>query len=750
MATKSFLTKQEWEQAKSLLPKKKFSDFEQNNYQDLSQWLSDTLIEKFESLPGWKESRPFAIGSWGRGELTPLSDVDILFAGPQDIVLKVMQEITQMGLHVLARQPHNVDDWTQAADEFDLLSYLTGKSIYPEHEALLQEQRLKILNDKSLIDKIRDRLLENKKQRDERYDSISNYLEPHLKNVPGGYRDLYQAQVMAQLYFAKDKRFAEFIEQIDMYKTFFLRLRQVCQLLGGGDILNASTQQDVKEFLGYQSVPEMMHPIQLALFQGNFLHDFFAEASKLSAGDLDKAFEIKSASTTQIGRSLLDNPGAVNTKVAETLCVNGGFVLGKKDFNSLLDILTPNLTEPQLRALFRSGWLQVFLPELKSLRGLVQHDQYHRYTVAAHLFVAMREVLRGMNDASRLRDMSNIAQDLKAQDWQILFYTALFHDIAKGSGQDHSLAGELMVVKYLSLWGESEDVVNSVAWLVKNHLVLSNAAFRRNPGSVETWKQLIQKGVYGHKAKLLVVFTVIDILATNPDAWNNWKSKLLFDLHQKLEQFDQGYEVLDDNLIEGLDLLKDLDSGVIEAIPLSVLINDLNYVKTVLTADPLLIKTEQGFWVRFYQRQDMQGVFLRLTQLLYQLGCSIQQSFVHTLKDIGVYDWFLVKEPRDIERFKKQLKIVQPVPIQVPEIKFEKILIVEENSEETLFSFRGKDQKGALICALQSIYDEGLTVLWARVHTWGQQIDDTICVSRPKDSEKVLKKLIERLVHTQN
>ena len=175
------------------------------------------------------------------------------------------------------------------------------------------------------------------------------------------------------------------------------------------------------------------------------------------------------------------------------------------------------------------------MPEFTRVKGLVQHDHYHRYTVDAHLIQALRELARIQQNPNRIGKLSSIVRSLTEEDWKILNFAALFHDLGKGRKRDHSAVGKDLVEEILFGLKIPKSFRSQVAWIVENHLILSTAAFRMNPSSSKTWKTLFDRGLQGKRIPLLFVFTAIDILATNPEAWTTWKAQTLFELYENNE-----------------------------------------------------------------------------------------------------------------------------------------------------------------------------------------------------------------------
>ena len=424
-----------------------------------------------------------------------------------------------------------------------------------------------------------------------------------------------------------------------------------------------------------------------------------------------------------------------------------------KIVRSILDI---KQDESLTLASFKSHLISHLIPNFTPVIGLVQHDQYHRYSVDAHLLQAVREVKRIYSHPKQLGKLQVFAEKLRLKDWNILRWGALYHDIAKGQPGDHSSLGKKMVQKDLKAFGFDKDFIDDVSWLVENHLILSTAAFRKNPKSPETQRFLYSRGVRGRRLYLLALFTAVDIRATNPDAWSTWKESLIYELVETLRdpgrvQHFEFVERVQKRLPDiPKDFLENLDGFLFETLSPNTLVKDLEEVlgKEPLPPKVILDKRNQ-IWVRFHSPMDQSGLLLSYTQQLMGLGCNIRQAFISTHDELGVYDWFRVNTPRGPRALKKLLNHSQPSSETISHALFSQIALVTANDDEWVFSFRAKDQKGLLLAALQAFNDAQITVQWARVHTWGRQIDDVfgILPQTQRNSEEFLTFLRQKLVH---
>lgn len=754
MAARSYLTKEKWNEAKRLwLNKLQLKGDQMDQWvlpaDSVSKWLESELLQCLEQAPGWGSSIPIALGSFARGELTPLSDVDLMFLGEESVVLKVVTYLNERGIKVRYRIPEDHDDWMVGVDVFDQLSLLTARALTDEGESLVRRQRSRLLM-LSMADKkeLVRQMGENRKERGDRFDSISNYLEPNVKHGPGGYRDLLQSLIIWQLF--PEKNFeVVYVDKLKVISRFLLTIRDYLQLLGGNEVLVSSLQLELVDYFGFTSIKEFMLYFQKSVFLCNLVTDYFYEIA-LSDAVFEKI--VDKPEVSDVFESLKFFPSVSQQMYYREKVISGQWCSldGVVDGN-LLSWINPSMDVAFLRSLFRSSLMHLLLPELKNLRGLVQHDQYHRYTVEAHLYVAMKEVLKISQNPHELGRMGEVALLLTDYDWKLLLWAALFHDLGKGQKGEHSVVGAELVVNYLEKFGFDQSFIDEVEWIVENHLLISTAAFRKNPKSPLTWKELHSKGVQGGRLNRLSVFTAIDIRATNIDAWSSWKDRLLFELVAELssEHVTKLFEVYKNlNADEGLlRWVSVLEPALLYEVNAEILAQDYYSVINGIDLDEVFFYQEKRRkWVRFYREKDESGLLLKFVQVLYFMGCEVEMAFVQTIEGFGVYDWFKIDVDKPIKQLRKRYKSIKVNQLTVPEVFFDKIVVVSESDKEVLISFRGKNQRGALLAAANALSNEGLVIQWARVHTWGQQIDDTFSVKNQNNLLECLRSIKKSLL----
>lgn len=719
-----------------------------------SVWLEGRLGERLQALGEWKALRPVFLGSWSRHELTPKSDIDLIFLGDEASVKDFVGKAFRQGLRLRARTPENLMNWTLGVEPFDILALYSAIAGDDEGALELERQRALLRPHRTHIVRA---IRKEREERHKRQDSISNYLEPNLKYGAGGLRDIEQALAMRHLYgetFAHEDAYA--FKVLAEIKEEFLYLRCLLHTLGSGDILTAHDQLEITTLLKFASVRELMTLVQSELERASFYADWVVAYATSSRRQRSEA-RLGLDSLGRAIQALKERPSLlrqfeVRRRVESLSRPHNHLEKGK----FLSRALSQDVEDAFIVGLYRTRLFEVLIPDLKKIRGLVQHDHYHRYTADAHLVQALREVQRVKLRPGTLGKLKKLVPELTAHDWWILKLTAIFHDLAKGRKGDHSVEGAKLVDKYLSEWGIAQGITEDVRWLVENHLILSTAAFRENPQAQATWKRLFERGVEGRRLTLLALFTAIDIRATNPEAWTGWKSQLLSDLVQHMRsplalslQAHLDY-ARKKNIPQAEKWLLEIDPVLAEFLSPRILIEDLKEAaRSKEDLPPKVIRLKNRIWVRFHCRRDETGIFLKFVRQLYGLGLSIQISSVQTLEGLGVYDWFCLRTEKPVRQISKWLSYpVTPTSttMATPQVIFQSVDLVVADHDEWILSFRGRDQRGLLLAAAQTLVEEQLSVRWARAHTWGQQVEDVFGIRPLGESQSLIQRLRKRFV----
>ncbi len=765
---------QQFLHAPSSPPKGKEEDGGDIDIESFSKAIETDLLKIFtateELKTAWQKSLPIALGSWARSELSPKSDLDLLFAGDESAAAEITMMAQEAGIKIRGRVPESKDDWTIGVEAFDVLALLYARPLTNEASVALAAQLAKLkVRLKGLRRGYFAALKSERRARSERFDSITNFLEPNLKYGPGGLRDMGQAYQLRRLFperFQSEER-GHALAVFEYYKKFFLLARIRMQLSeGGGDLLSAHEQAAVASWFGFESGRDFMREIQRGLSRVAFYADVDFETVKVSEKSLERytpkqtSFsQLHSMSFTELAAWLEKEPTVLVQAKARELGFKLFRAAGRKSETEkwrahealrkiLVKSIDPLQSDDVTIALFRSRWIDLAVTDFKKIVGYVQHDQYHRYTVDAHLMQAIREMKRVAKRPTLLGRLAPIAKGMSKEDWKILGWTALYHDVGKGSGGDHSDKSVVIAKHDLAKWGVSEESCSEIIWLIENHLELSTAAFRGNPAHPSTWRMLHGKGIEGKRLSRLAIFTAVDIRATNREAYTAWKERLLHELVKYLELPEaRQLSKLEKALGPKVDraVLDRIDPFLVSALPTSALAGDLKEVALAMktpggdalfSVRALKLAKQNRVWIRFHTKTDRTGLFAQMARALQSAGLSVRHASILSDEAIGVYDWFEVKPPRSMKGLETKIDralllnaTADSAAGRLTASIFDDIECLSKGDAEWVISFRGRDSRGALLRAAEALADEGLSILWAKVHTWGRQIDDVFGVS---------------------
>ena len=780
MATRAFLEKEQLDDlaVRFLRPPESPPDGEETSLSRLdpyafSKAIAHALEHRFRTaLPeAWEAAAPIAVGSWSRDELSPRSDLDLVFGGDEASAGEVTRWAQSQGIKIRARVPESREDWTVGVEAFDVLALLRARALVESGEGVLLRQQVQL--EARLKSLRRDFFRVCRREREarvKRHDSIANYLEPNLKYGPGALRDLEQALSLRRLFPERFEADEHAVAIYEYYKRFYLLVRHRVHVAGsGGDVLSAYDQAPAAEWMGFASARDFMRELQKGLSRVSFYADTdFARGARPEA----KVFRRRRfANMAQLTNALEQSPDLLTQLEAREQgrkLLKASGPSGREALGVLLArALDPLESEELAVAFFRARLADLAVTGFTKLVGWVQHDQYHRYSADAHLLQAVREVKRVALHPKRIGRLGTYCKNFSRDDWRILGWAALYHDIGKGSGRDHSEASREIAEQDLQGWGLKPKFIDEVLWLVEHHLAMSQAAFRGNPALPSTWRELHAIGCEGERARRLAIFTAIDVWATNREAWTPWKERLLADLMEQLERpeamsFSKFMKVLaqtverssaDEARAQLLEAGERLDPFLVEALAPRVLASDLLQISNFRDSgigsteevSIKVIRTAKGgrVLVRFHVPVDRPGLLVGFARALHQVGLSVRHASILTDKTLGVYDWFEVKPPRgefQPKRWETRISSAwlasnqgqNPTPTKV---KFQRVELLSATSEEWVISLQGVDQPGALRAALEALLDEGLSIRWAKVHTWGKSLDDVLGVEARKDLE---------------
>ena len=542
-----------------------------------------------------------AQGGYGRGELNPHSDIDVLFlygwraaSYVEFVAEKILYPLWDAGLTV-GHATRTVTECARHARRdhviqtalVDVRHVCGDPRLYRDLEKVVWRQ---------LSGGARDRFVETKVgehgRRRQRYGESVFLLEPDVKEGQGGLRDIHSA-----MWIARAKCGAAGIQDLpgtglleprdaaalERGRDFLWRTRNELHFLAGRhqDRLTFESQEQAARELGFER-EERLSEVE-TFMRSYYLHA--EEVSRLSSLVIHRAVEHDPSRRGRpragrelrpgvriVGRTLAAAPengvergpeemlglfadlqkyrlslGQDSQEIVRARVKAVGEALaGSAAANrALLGILRGNeWIYETLLEMHRAGVLDALVPEFARVRCMALHDLYHIYTVDQHLMRGVKEFerLRSGEFEDSLPRLSQLAREVERPE--ILILGILFHDIGKGQGGGHSELGRTMALEAARRMDLNVDEQELLAFLVLHHLLLTDTAFRRDIQDEKTVTDLADAMGSAENLKALYVLTYSDVKAVGPDVWNTWKASLLEELFgrtlQVLEEREKG------------------------------------------------------------------------------------------------------------------------------------------------------------------------------------------------------------------
>jgi len=541
-----------------------------------------------------------AVGGYGRGELAPYSDIDLLFLIPykvtprsEQVIESVLYLLWDLGFKV-GHAVRSVDDcMRQAKADMTIRTNLLERRFLSGDRQLFQDlgrRHRRTLQGGTGIDFIEAKLGE-RDRRHERLGGSRYQLEPNIKDGKGGLRDLHTLFWIAKyLYQVND--IAELVPQgvftrrevqrFEKAQNYFWTLRCYLHYLTGRaeERLTFDLQKQIAPIMGYKAragtldverltkryflyakdvgaltgifcaalEAEQRRPPRLSLAtltRRRRIDGFPLERDRLTV-DSAKDFEDNPLEMLRIFKvaqehALDIHPRALHWITRNLRRINHAVREDPAANAIFMDILLSEKgPETALRHMNDAGVFGRFMPDFGRVAALMQYNMYHHYTVDEHTIFALGILYQIEQGA--LAEEAPIATEVvhKVLSRRVLYLAMLFHDIAKGRPGDHSKTGADIAQKLCPRLGLSAEETETVAWLVEHHLAMSHTAFRRDledPQTLSDFTELVQSM---ERLRLLLVLTVADIRAVGPNTWTSWKAVLLRELYWRSEEVLSG------------------------------------------------------------------------------------------------------------------------------------------------------------------------------------------------------------------
>ncbi|WP_227271077.1 [protein-PII] uridylyltransferase [Roseobacter weihaiensis] len=774
-----------------------------------------------------------AVGGYGRGEMAPFSDVDLLFLTPYKITAWAESVIESM-LYILWDLKLKVGHASRTIKDCLRL----GASDFTIQTAMLEHRFL--AGDSALAQTFADRLrtdlftgsgkqfIEAKlAERENRHVKYGQryVVEPNVKEGKGGLRDLQSLFWIAKhIHGVKDAAdlvglgvfSAEEFESFVAAEDFLWAVRGHLHLLSGRAIeqLTFDMQVQVAEAMGYEDV-NGRRAVEV------FMQQYFLHATEV--GDLTRIFLTKLEADHVKDDPLLDRifrrkpkvkPGykVVHNRIAiaddavffkdrvnllrlfEEALRTGMLIhpdamrLVKSNLHLIDDDMRANPEarriffdlllkhgnpERALRRMNELGVLASFIPEFEPIVAMMQFNMYHSYTVDEHIIQCIKNLAQ-IERGELEEDLPVVSSILKkGVDRKVLYTALLLHDIGKGRPEDHSILGAQMARKIAPRLGLSKADTDTIDWLVRYHLLMSDMAQKRDIADPRTVRDFAKAVREVKRLDLLCVLTVCDIRGVGPNTWNNWKAVLIRALYRQTKRaLETGLEDLnrENRGVEAKRALrealsdwsrKDLQTETarhydpywqgLHVTAHKVFAEMLRNVKEDEILIDLHPDEERDATRACFVMSDHPGIFARLAGALALVGANVVDARSYTTKDGMVTDAYWIQDadgnPYDAARLPRLRKMIERTlkgevvtteamksrdKVKKRERAFKvptHITFDNEGSEiYTIIEVDTRDRPGLLHDLARTLAEANVYVANAVIATYGEQVVDTFYV----------------------
>ena len=543
-------------------------------------WNQSLLIEQPIGL--------LAVGGYGRGELHPFSDIDILIVGDEETIQTNQESLVLFTTQLwdfnmdIGCAVRTFDDCRKLAkkDITIATSLIECRSVVSKPNILAQIEEIAFDNTIWSSDAFYSAKVAEQEERFAKHDNSDNRLEPDIKNAPGGLRDLHTIIWVTRRHF-RTSRLVTLVDQKLLTQQEFKFLYEAEQFLKrvrfalhtisnrAQNKLLFNLQAEVAVMMGYQATDskELIESFMQKLYQmtlriGEFNDMLLQHFEETVISNPDEAivhplntrwqvrdqhlelvhsngFERNPSALLEAFTLLAQNPDIKGLRASTTRqmythrhLIDDSFRFDLVNISYFLEILRYPERIPEIfRRMRYYGILSRYIPAFGTIMGLMQHDLFHIYTVDAHTLQLMRMITR-FYTGSLEADYPLVTQlTQQLPKIELLYLAALFHDIAKGRGGDHSKLGADEAYKFCLHHRLPEYDSRLVGWLVENHLIMSITTQRKDIGDPEEIKIFAELVGDQRRLDYLICLTVADVTATNPELWTSWRASLLRQLY---------------------------------------------------------------------------------------------------------------------------------------------------------------------------------------------------------------------------
>ena len=774
-----------------------------------------------------------SVGGYGRREMAPFSDVDLLFLTPYKMT-PWSENVIETVLYLLWDLKLKVGHSSRSIKDCLRL----GSEDYTIRTAMLEHRF--VCGDINLASQLNDKLWKNLfsgtakdfisaklKERENRHEKHGQryMVEPNVKEGKGGLRDLqslywiakyvYQTQNISDLVDLNVFRSDEYL-QFEQAEEFLWAVR--CQMHHLADRaieqLSFDLQVEVASAMGYHDSRDQ-RAVEI------FMQDYFRHATRV--GDLTRIFltsleavhakdepllerifkrkpkidndyivihnrlAIKSEKefltnpinllklfSEALRTGLLIHPNAMRLVSANLAMVNNEFRASTEAQQIFLELLLKHGNpERALRRMNELGFLAKFIPEFEPIVAMMQFNMYHSYTVDEHTIQCLK-TLAQIEKSELVEELPIASSILKdGVNRKVIYIALLLHDIGKGRSDDHSILGAKIAKQVSPRLGLNKQETETVEWLVRYHLLMSDMAQKRDISDPRTVRDFAKAVQSVKRLNLLTVLTVCDIRSVGPDTWNNWKATLIRQLYAETKAIlEQGAEALnrENRMTEAKKALREklsewdnkdikIETGrhyppywqgfqVDAQFAFAKLLRNLgaDEIKIELTPD-----TDRDATRICFALSDHPGIFSRLAGALALVGANVVDARSYTSKDGFATAAFWIQDgdgsPYNQARFSRLRRMIEKTlsgEVITREAikerdKFKKrekafkvptsITFDNEGSEiYTIIEVDTRDRPGLLFDLTRTLANMNVYIASAVIATYGEQVVDSFYV----------------------
>jgi [protein-PII] uridylyltransferase len=776
-----------------------------------------------------------AVGGYGRGEMAPHSDIDIGFLTPfkatpwsEQVVESMLYTLWDLKLKV-GHSSRSLDEMVRMAKgdlsiRTSLLEsrFVWGdRALYDQASARFAAEVQHGSERQFVADKLAERDARHQRMGDSRY-----VVEPNVKEGKGGLRDLHALFWIGKWLHKVDEVAGlvdaglltrEELRQFERAENFLLAVRGHLHILTGRaeDRLTFDVQPEIAARMRFADRPGksaverfmqlyFLHAKTVGDVTGvflahlddqqaprgsRFIPSFARRVRKVGGWPLDRGrlalpaddwFQDDPVRLIELfaladDHQLEIHPSAMRAARRDARLIDVK-VRADPRANALFVGLLTSERDPEtvLRWMNEASVFGRFIPDFGRVVAQMQFDMYHHYTVDEHSIRAIG--LLSDIEQGKLKDDHPIATAVVRQlnSRRVLYAAVLLHDIAKGRRGDHSVLGAEVAESLCPRLGLSAAETETVAWLVRHHLLMSATAFKRDLSDFKTVLDFASAVQSPERLRLLLALTVVDIRAVGPGVWNGWKRQLLTDLFEAAEEVlrlghkQRGREARIDEKRAAVGvvlalpdkqfnaLAKKLPDSFWIAEPVDVAARNMRLILGGLD-DGLGIDTQfdadRAATLVTVHAVDHAGLFYRLAGAIHVAGANIIDARIHTTRDGLAIDNFLVQDPlgrpfaeasqlarlaraireamADRQRLNNALSAKPLARTRAEAFRIEPSVIIDNKASNrfTVIEVNARDRPALLNQLAFALFQSRVTLHSAHIATYGERAVDTFYVT---------------------